>query len=40
MAKLETRSEDSIYMGAKGNMNSQSLPCFSRTNSLKQRKLG
>ena len=38
MAKLETRSEG-WHMGAKGIMNSQSLPCFSRTNSLKQRKL-
>ena len=28
------------YVGAKSIMNSQSLPCFSRTNSLKQRKLG
>ena len=27
-------------MGAKGIMNSQSLPCFSRTNSFKQRKNG
>ena len=40
MEKLETRSKAGRHMRAKGFMNSQSLPRFPRTNSLKERKIG
>ena len=40
MEKLETRRKAGRHMRAKGIMNSQSLPRFPRTNSLKERKIG
>ena len=40
MEKLETRSKAEWHMRAKGIMNSQSLPRFPKTNTLKERKTG